>query len=112
MATDETVLHATMIIFAFFRGQDVRQLDGVTFDRFRAFISIRNARGIAEIKNIFVRQKIAQRFHDGESANSRIENADRRASEFDASVCGCWPIVALCLARYSPPLIETEGLSA
>src|SRR6266542_3783691 len=56
--------------------QDPRQFHSVALHGFRAFRPVRNTRRVAQIKNVFVWQQVAQCLHDSKAADARIENAN------------------------------------
>src|SRR6266576_1481527 len=58
-------------------GQHVGHFQAVTLHCHRAFTAVRNPRCVAEVKYVFVRQQLVQRFDDCESANAGIKNANR-----------------------------------
>ena len=63
--------------FRVFCQQHQCDFQAVTLDSRSAFAAVRNARGIAEIKDRFVRQERAQRADNGQSADAGIEDPDR-----------------------------------
>ena len=63
--------------FCIFRHQYSDELEAVTLDCFGTFISVGDARGIAEVENVFVRQKFTQGPDHGEPADAGIEYPNR-----------------------------------
>ena len=55
----------------------VGNLEAVALNGAGTFSAVWDARRVAEVKNLFVRQQIAQRLDNGQAANSGIKNTDR-----------------------------------
>ena len=62
--------------FCIFLHQHFSNLEAIAFYCAGAFSAVGNACRVAEIEYFFARQEIAQRLHDGETANAGIEDAD------------------------------------
>ena len=54
----------------------ISDLDAVALDGFAAFSTVGNARGVADVEDVFVREEAAQAGGDGEASDAGVENAD------------------------------------
>ena len=57
--------------------ENIRDLEAVAFDRAWTFPAVWDSRRVAHVKNLLVRQELAQLAYHRQPANARIEDADR-----------------------------------
>jgi hypothetical protein len=62
--------------FRLFSEQQTADFHAIALNGRRAFAPVRNARGVANVKNILRRQQFAKRCRDRQSADARVEDAD------------------------------------
>ena len=90
-ATALTVLHATTIALTPRRDEHARAAERVADDGLRRARSVGHARGVAEVDDVLRRAALAQRAHDRQAAEARVEDAERRVriqdrARHDASI--------------------------